>query len=223
LSAPCWITVEGVNGVGKTHLMQRVADRLGPDCVLVAELTDHQHDRLPGRIITAMASAGGTFLRTGHPRTETLAFIALKVREYEHRQRIPAPQTRLVLEDRGIDTVAVYQAAVLAGPDASLLDALEVAQRIYRTALAWRPLPQRTLLLIDDLEACLRRFVARTGEPVSRPDEALIAQVHELYLAQAAAEPQRFVVIDRAGRAETKVVDDLEDQCRSLLEALCAR
>jgi dTMP kinase len=223
LSVPCWITVEGVNGVGKTHLMQRVADRLGPDCVLVAELTDHQPDRLPGRIITAMASAGGTFLRTGHPRTETLALIALKVREYEHRQRILAPQTRLVLEDRGIDTVAVYQAAILAGSDASLLDALEVAQRIYRTALAWRPLPQRTLLLIDDLDACLRRFVARTGEPVSRPDEALIAQVHELYLAQAAAEPQRFVVIDRAGHAETKVVDDLEDQCRSLLEARCTR
>lgn len=223
LSGPCWITIEGVNGVGKTHLAQRVAERLGSCCVLLAELTDHQPDELPGRIIAAMASAGGTFLRTGHPLAETLVWIALKVREHERLQRVSAPQADLVLEDRGIDTVAMYQAAILTGPTASTPEALQVAQRIYRTAAAWRPPPQCTLLLTDDLDTCLRRFADRTGQPVCAADAALIAQVHGLYLAQAAAEPRRFVIIDRVGRTEAQVVADLEDQCRSLLETPCTR
>lgn len=222
-SGPRWLSVEGVNGVGKTYLAQRVAERLGPRCVRLAELTDHEPDRLPGRIIAAMAGAGGTFLRTGHPLTETLTLIALKVREYEHIQRDSDLHDVVVLEDRGIDTVAVYQAAILAGATASVSQALEIAQQVYRTAGEWRPLPQRTVLLTDELDACVDRFATRTGTPVSADDRALIAQVHELYLAQASAEPDRFVVIDRAGRAEAQVVDDLEHQCRTLLEAPCTR
>jgi dTMP kinase len=84
-------------------------------------------------------------------------------------------------------------------------------------------LPHRTVLLTDELDACLDRFAARTGEPVSPADHALIAQVHELFLAAAVAEPQRFVVIDRAGRTEAQAIDDLEHQCRSLMETPCTR
>jgi hypothetical protein len=54
-------------------------------------------------------------------------------------------------------------------------DALAVAWQVYRTAAAWRPLPHRTVLLTDELDACLDRFAARTGEPVSPADHALIA------------------------------------------------
>lgn len=221
MSAPCWISVEGINGVGKTYLTRRVADRLGSRCVHLAELTDHQPDQLPGRIITAMTGAGGTFLRTGHPLTETLALIALKVRDYEHVQCVPDPRVDLVLEDRGIDTVAMYQAAILAGPAASIPQTLDVAHQVDRTAAAWRPPPHRTVLLTDDLDTCLRRFAARIGEPVCPPDQALITQVHQLYLARVAANPGRFVVIDRAGRTEAQVVDDLENQCRALMETSC--
>jgi len=52
-----------------------------------------------------------------------------------------------------------------------------VARQVYRTA-AWRPLPHRTVLLTDELDAYLDWFAARTGEPVSPADHALIAQVH---------------------------------------------
>lgn len=218
-SRPRWLSIEGVNGVGKTYLALRVAERLGPLCIRLAELTDHQPDQLPGRVIAAMAGAGGTFLRTGHPLTETLTLIALKVREYEHFE--PGLPGRVVLEDRGIDTVAVYQAAILAGPAASAQRALEIARQVYRTAGVWRPLPDRTVLLIDELDVCVDRFATRTGTPVSPADRALIAQVQELYLTQAAAEPDRFLVVDRTGRTEIQIVDDLEAQCRALLEAPC--
>ncbi len=79
----CWVSVEGLNGVGKTYLIGRLAARLGPSCRLLSELTDHDTDQLTGEVIAALVRPGNTFLRTGHPLTETFALLALKAYEYE--------------------------------------------------------------------------------------------------------------------------------------------
>src|ERR1700754_3519943 len=81
---PAWVSVEGLNGVGKTYLTRLLAARLGPTCRLVSELTDHHPDGFTGRVIAALSRPGSTFLRTGHPLTETFALLALKVYEPEH-------------------------------------------------------------------------------------------------------------------------------------------
>lgn len=217
MNRPTWVTVEGINGVGKTHLCRRLAQRLGPECRHLSELTDQHTDRLPGHIISAMAAQGDPFLRTGHPRTETLALIALKVREYETVEHTPDPAS-IVLEDRGIDTVAIYQAAILTEPATAAEQVTRVVQQVYRTASAWRPPPRRTLLLVDELDACLQRFSARIGQTLAEGDRVLIKRIHRLYLEQAAAEPERFAVIDRTERSEADVLDEMEHQCRDLMK-----
>jgi dTMP kinase len=75
-----WVTLESVEGVGKTYLARRLAQQLGPGCTLLSELTDQDAEGLPGQVITALSRAGDVFLRTGHPLTETFALLALKVR-----------------------------------------------------------------------------------------------------------------------------------------------
>ncbi|MGH3922052.1 MAG: dTMP kinase [Pseudonocardiaceae bacterium] len=212
--SPYWITVEGIEGVGKTYLARRLAQRLGQRCVLVEELTDLAGGNLPGRVIAALSSAGDAFLRTGHPLTETFALLALKVREYEHVQAAPGLDTGIVLEDRGIDTVALDHAAILAG-EASLEQTHALAQRIYAAAARWRPLPDLTILLVDDLDACLDRFERRLGSALSAPDRALVGRVDQLYARQVAREPKRLLPVDRAGRTEGDVLDELYQVCVS--------
>lgn len=201
----CWISVEGVNGVGKTYLIGQLAARLGGGCLVLDELTSTGDDTAKA-IIGALADGGGSFLRTGHPVAETFALAALKVREYE-RVTALTPAPGCVLEDRGVDTVAVYQAAILGGGHA-------LADKIAAIAARWRPDPDVTILLTDDLDACIGRFAARTGVPVTAADRQLLAEVSRLYEARAAAAPGRWRVCPIAGRASGDVLDQMEAWCR---------
>jgi dTMP kinase len=209
-----WVTIEGVNGVGKTYLAHALADQLDPQCALVTELTDGGSGDLPKAIISALSERGDFFLRTGAPITETFALLALKVYEYE-RLRAQAP--RILLEDRGVDTVALYQAAILADPEADLDEIDTLAQRIYRTATHWRPLPDLTLLVTDQLEVCLTRLTQREGISLPGADRNLICTVDRLYRRQAEREPHRWRVIDRTGRDTGDVVAAMHDACLNRL------
>jgi len=213
-----WVTVEGVEGVGKSHLTRKLADRLSGRCAVVAEITDQSGASMPARVITALYAAGDPFLRTGHPVAETLALIALKIREHELVQRMPGQGPAIVLEDRGIDTVAVYQALIIAGVRAPLKEILPLMRRIYATAAHWRPLPDLTLLVIDDLNACIGRFQARLGRSLPQPDLALIERASEIYAYLASREPNRFVIIDRSDGSEFEAVDGMYAACVSRLE-----
>ena len=112
IRSPVWVSIEGVNGVGKTHLARLLSARLGAQAQLVSELTDDGDDPVIRDVVSAL-SVGRSFLRTGQPLTETLALLALKVREYERVTMMPTPPP-VVIEDRGVDTVACYQAPILA-------------------------------------------------------------------------------------------------------------
>jgi dTMP kinase len=206
-----WVTLEGVEGVGKTYIAQRLAQRLGPRCVLLNELTDQDAEGLPGQVVTALSQTGDVFLRTGHPLTETFALLALKVREYERLQSAGSG-VDIVLEDRGVDSVAVYQAAILAG-EGPLERMHALAQGIHAAAARWRPPPDLTVLLIDDLDTCERRFAERIGRPLREEERALMRQADQLYAWQAEATPARFVVMDRAGATEEETLARLQRTC----------
>lgn len=216
-----WVSVEGIEGVGKTHLVRQLAAGMADRCVLLDEITDQAGAGLVNDVVGALSSAGDPFLRTGHPAAETLALIALKIREYEQAQRLLDAGPEVVLEDRGIDTVAAYQAVIIAGTNATAEATLEIAQLIYATAAHWRPLPDLTLLLTDDLDTCVGRFQARTGHIVPPGDRALIARASQLYDRIAAQQPRRFVVIDRAGLTEAEVIDHMRAACLSRIEDRC--
>jgi dTMP kinase len=73
---PLWVSIEGINGVGKTSAARSVAAVLGARCLLLDELTDQSVDTLTGQVIAALSAEGDPFLRTGHPIVETLALLA---------------------------------------------------------------------------------------------------------------------------------------------------
>jgi len=210
---PYWITLEGIEGVGKTYFARLLAARLGDRCMVLSEVTDQGARTLPGQVITALSQAGDLWLRTGHPASETLALLALKVSEYESLQARHGTRAEVVVEDRGVDSVAVYQAAILAGPHAPVAQAHALTQQIYATAARWRPLPDRALLLIDEFDVCLARFEQRTARVVSSSDRALVRRAAELYALQAAREPVRFRTVNRTGLSQQETLEELCRAC----------
>lgn len=213
--APRWVTLEGIEGVGKTYLGGLLAARLGGRCQLLSEVTDHQPGILPSQVITALSRAGDLWLRTGHPATETLALLALKVSEHERIQFWGGTVSDIIIEDRGVDSAAVYQALILAGPDAPAGHVHRLTELIYATARHWRPLPDLTLLLTDDLGTCLSRLQQRTGRVITAADCTLVSRAAQLYARQAAREPARFRIVSRAGRSTGETVEELFHACTS--------
>lgn len=207
------IAVEGIEGVGKTYLTRLAARRLGRQCRLLSEITGRQDTALAAHVVSALSRTGDLWLRTGHPVTETLALLALKTAGHEHAARTGADGTGLILEDRGIDSVAVYQALIIAGTGASDDRLHDLMSQVYATARRWLPPPALTVLITDDPGACAARLQQRTGQQVAAADRALMSRAAELYEWQATREPGRFRVISRQGRTAGETVTDLVGAC----------
>ena len=206
-SRPLWVSVEGINGVGKTTAARALAASLGEQCLLLDELTDQAGDTLPGRVISALAAEGDVFLRTGYPVVETLALLALKIREAERLADLPTTP-EVVIEDRGVDSVAVYQAAILS-TQVPRADPADISRHVLSSVSRWRPLPDATILLTGNREACTRRFADRIGRTLAPRDLRVIEQADTLYTGLAAAEPDRYTVIDTTGRPADAVADEV--------------
>jgi thymidylate kinase len=206
-----WVSLEGINGVGKTHLARNVAAILGDGCVLLAELPDAEAGTLPAAVIAALRSGGDLFLRTGTPVTETVLLSALQVHRWES---LTAPaRAHLILEDRGPYTVAAYQGAIIAAGSAGTSDALTTALRILGLIAQWRPLPTMTALLRDDPGRCLSRFEQRIGRSATRSERQLMARASDLYLQLAATAPDDMTIIDRTGLSEQQATALVLDTC----------
>jgi thymidylate kinase len=215
-TTPLWVSVEGINGVGKTRLVRRAAPTLGDSCHTLAELPDTDPDSLPGTVIAALHQAGDLFLRTGRPKTETLLLLGLAAYRRENRMaasRGPHSGAEVVLEDRGLYSIAVYQAAILTG-DAGELEAFTRAAQILDTATPWIPPPDQVLLLRDDPDACRHRFEQRIGRAVTRDERALMERAHVLYGAFAGAYPDRFTVLDRRDHSDDDLLAATLAACR---------
>lgn len=194
--------------------MRAVAAALGPRCLRLDELTDQRADSLPGQVIAALAATGDVCLRTGHPVAETLALLALKFHEAERLASALPDGVEVVLEDRGVDSVAVCQAAILHAEHPAT-PALAIAERILATARRWRPMPDATVLLVGDGDVCTARFAERIGHAIPTDARAVIERTGQLYQQLATAEPDRYTLIDVSGCGPGEAAKAVEDAVRA--------
>lgn len=203
-----WVSLEGLNGAGKTYLAQRAMRQLGSDCLLLAELPDAAAGTLPAAVIGALRSGGDLFLRGGLPLTETALLCALQVHRWE--SLTPPPGARAVLEDRGPWSVAIYQAVIA---DRGERSPMSVARWLMGVIGAWRPLPATTVLLLDDPGLCMRRFEQRTGRVSTASERQLMAAVAGVYTELAASCAAGLVVIDRTAKTPAACADAIAVAC----------
>jgi dTMP kinase len=199
------ITVEGIDGAGKSTLVAGLADALRDrDPVVLRE---------PGGVELSerlRALVKDPALTVGH-RAEALIYAAARAQLVEERLRPLLDEGRLVLLDRFVDSSLAYQGAAR-GLGVEAVRALNA----FGTGGV---VPDRTLLLRIEPAAGLARVGGR-GEAQDRIEaerEAFWLACARAYDELAAAEPQRWIVLDAAQPAERVLAGTLA-QLAPLLE-----
>jgi dTMP kinase len=209
------VSVEGISGVGKSYLMQRLADDLighNAEPLVLEEFSARQQ---PGRRdlgrdllqVLISASGGDRFLRGGHLATETLSLLAIKMFDYE-TSRNHLARGRTVIEGRSLHTVAIYQSIIQSPNDEG---ALEEAREILGIASQWRPLPDLTILITDDIDVAVRRTEERERRPLTAGELRIHHRAAALYQKIAADDPGRIRVLDRRLSNETSAIQLMKE------------
>lgn len=203
-----FITFEGMDGCGKTTQLRLLAHSLreqGHGVVETVEPGGTEIGRQIRRILLDPANAAI------HARAELLLYFASRAQNVEEVIRPALALGQTVLCDRFTDSTLVYQGCGRGLDPAIVLDLDRIACQGLR--------PATTILIDIDLETSLNRAKRRNerfGPSESRIDDESAAfhdSVRKGYLALAAAEPARFLVID--GRAP---IGDVARQIREALQ-----
>ncbi|MGW9268013.1 dTMP kinase [Microbacterium sp. NPDC055599] len=206
-SRGAWITLEGGDGSGKTTQANVLADWL------------EQSGRTVVRTREPGGSEVGTLIREivlHHrgdiaPRAEALLYAADRAHHVATVVRPALARGEVVLQDRYLDSSVAYQGA------GRVLDPAEV--RDLSLWAAEGALPDLTVLL--DLDpAAARTRLDSADKPFDRL-EAEQAEFHErvreAYLDLAAAEPERFLVLDAAQQPEA-IAEGIRARVAELLD-----
>jgi dTMP kinase len=173
------ITVEGLDGAGKTTLVTGLARAL-PVTVL----------REPGGVelserIRALVADPALHV---DPRAEALLFAAARAQLVAERLRPLLDAGEWVLLDRFVDSSLAYQG----GGRGLGVNAVRELNAFATGGVA----PDVTFLLRISPAAGLARIAGRAADRLERAGEDFFAAVARAYDELAAAEPDRFVVLD---------------------------
>lgn len=203
-----FITLEGIDGAGKTTQFEAVAEFL----------------RSAGRHVVCTREPGGTplgerirtLLLTEAMTTSTEALLMFAARQ-EHVLRVVEPALLLghdVVCDRFTDATIAYQGAGKGIPQ----DRLQTLARWVHPGLS----PDYTLLIDVPAELAAQRLQAQ-GRPQDRfESESLefFRRVRQSYLNMAAAEQERWGVIDgtqSSAQVRKNVIDNLKKLMQSII------
>lgn len=183
------ITFEGGEGTGKTTQITLLADRL----------------RAAGLVVRLVREPGGTLLgesvrdilldptNSGMSAVTELLLYEASRAQLVREVLMPALDSgEIVLLDRFYDSTTAYQCFARGLPR----DEVTAANHLATGGLT----PDRTVVLDLDAEEGLRRAVAQSGaDRLEAEDLAFHRAVREGFLALAADEPDRVVVVDASG------------------------
>jgi dTMP kinase len=191
------ITVEGVDGAGKTTLIATLARALEErgDAVLV--LREPGGVEVSERIRALLADPELEI----DPRAEALLYAAARAQLVAEELRPLLAQGTTVLLDRFVDSSLAYQGAGrgLGVEEIRALNAFGTGGLV----------PDRTLLLRIDPSAGLARIADRPADRLEQAGDTFFVAVAAAYDELAAAEPERFAVIDAAQPPEAVLADAL--------------
>ena len=190
-----FITFEGGEGTGKSTQAAMLALRL--ESLGLGVLLTREPGGSPGAEIIRHVLLSGAAKPFG-PEVEAMLFAAARDDHVRCTIKPALAAGKWVVCDRFADSTRVYQ-GTLGQVDQRLIKGLE---RVSIGDL----LPDLTLILDLPVEAGLERLALRRGDAEPDRFEAEDMEFHEklreAYLALAAAEPQRCVIIDASGAKE---------------------
>ena len=187
------ITIEGLDGAGKTTLIAGLGRELGATVL-----------REPGGValserIRALVSDRAIDV---DPRAEALLYAAARAQLVTERLRPLLAAGELVLLDRFVDSSLAYQGG---GRELGVAE-IAALNRFATGGLR----PDLTLLLRIPPDRGLARIAGREADRLEQSSLEFFARVAAAYDALAGAEPERIAVVDAEQPAEAVLADALE-------------
>ncbi|MCG7854696.1 MAG: dTMP kinase [Methanoregulaceae archaeon] len=180
------ITIEGIDGSGKSSLVSSLARLLEDECPVIT--------REPGS--TWLGESVRRAIADGaDPVTEALLFVADHAAHIATVIRPALSAGKLVISDRYSDSRYAYQQVMLEG----IIDRPLAWLRAVHDG--WTIPPDLTFLIVLPVEEALSRM--GDGRTLEHFEEAgVLSRVQENYLSLAAEEPSRFVLVDGLKKEE---------------------
>jgi thymidylate kinase len=171
-----WVSVDGVEGVGKTTLCRKLKEAV-PSALVLSEFSN---GIIGEALRNAIAIDPHVFSKS--ESAQSLMFLA-EYREKVELEVLPVRRERLVVTDRGLISKRVYQRAVLS----SRLDRPSIDQMLDG-ALVGLPEPDLSVVLHADFATLCRRIQGR-GEFRTPTQYSFIENLVSLFRNEAVASP----------------------------------
>ena len=191
-----FVTLEGPDGSGKSSLLRGLAGRLAAAGCDVVATREPGSTPLGEQVRRLVLDTEPKIDRTG--RADALLFAASRAQHVHEIIRPALERGALVVCDRYTDSSMAYQGAGSGVP----LDELAAVQRFATGGLV----PDLTILLDLPVEAGLARKSAEVTRFEAYQDVAYHQRVRDGFLAFAAADPERYAIVD-ATLDEAAVLD----------------
>lgn len=207
MTSGLWITLEGGDGSGKTTQAELLAERLRADGRTVVRTREPGGSEVGQLIRDIVLHHRGDIA----PRAEALLYAADRAHHVATVVRPALARGEVVLQDRYLDSSVAYQGA------GRVLDATEV--RDLSLWAAEGALPDLTVLLDLDPTTARERLDS-ADKPFDRLEaerEEFHARVRDAYLALAAAEPTRFLVVD-AAQPPAAIAERIHERVAALVQ-----
>ncbi|MBX9606391.1 MAG: dTMP kinase [Gammaproteobacteria bacterium] len=193
MSHGCFITLEGIEGVGKSSAVACVVDWLSAQGRTVMSTREPGGTALGEQLRQVLLARDGVPIA---PLAELLLMFAGRAQHLAERIRPALARGETVVCDRFTDATFAYQGGGRGLPAADIA----AAARLVHGDLA----PDLTLLLDAPPALGLGRVLERGAADRFETEQVeFFTRVRDAYLELAAREPARFVVIDASQPLET--------------------
>lgn len=189
------ITLEGINGIGKTYYFNFLREALKDlNIRFNAEINDDVHSGINKSIFEILLSTNSRFFDTGNPKMETLLILAKQANDEERFVLPSIREGQSIVSDRGFDTVAIVQGIMLYRKYGG--DLLHHINEVYKTAIKFNMIPNKTILFTGDFDKSLQRATIRDKQEYSKEEIEILKMESEILHELSQREKDRFIVID---------------------------
>jgi dTMP kinase len=203
MPSPRFITLEGIEGAGKTTVADRITQALRGRGITVHATREPGGTKVAERVRSVVLDRGEEHISA---TAETLLMFGARQIHIDNLIRPSLTRGEWVICDRFTDATHAYQGGGR-GVDRALID--QLAQAVHGDL--W---PDCTLLLDVPVRVGLERMQARRGavDRFEIESPQFFDRVRSRYLELARAHPQRFRIVDATAK--------LDEVCDAALAAL---